>query len=121
MLRVLQINCQKASRSIISPKFVRALSTTRYSKSHEYVKIDGDIGTVGITDFAAAALGDIVFVDMPSVGTKFESGDTFGSVERLIYIYTCIYVYVSIYYVCIHIHINVCRYKYMHKYAYMYI
>mmetsp|Transcript_36207 Transcript_36207/g.34244 ORF Transcript_36207/g.34244 Transcript_36207/m.34244 type:complete len:151 (-) Transcript_36207:356-808(-) len=83
MLRVLQMNCQKASKSIISPKFVRALSTTKYSKSHEYVKIDGDIGTVGITDFAAAALGDIVFVDMPSVGTKFESGDTFGSVESV--------------------------------------
>lgn len=82
MLRIMQINCQKASRTLISPKFVKALSTTRYTKSHEYLKIDGDIGTVGITDFAAAALGDVVFVDLPSIGTKYEAGDTFGSVER---------------------------------------
>jgi hypothetical protein len=92
------MNCQKASRSIISPKFVKALSTTKYSPSHEYVKIDGDIGTVGITGFAAAALGDVVFVDLPSVGTVFTSGDTFGSVERLelelhiLYFYAWVYI-----------------------------
>ena len=56
---------------------------TRYSPSHEYVKIEGDIGTVGITQFAADALGDIVFVDLPSIGTKFSAGESFGSVESV--------------------------------------
>lgn len=45
--------------------------------------MDGDVGTVGITDFAAAALGDIVFVDLPSVGAKYGAGDSFGSVESV--------------------------------------
>lgn len=45
--------------------------------------MDGKIGTVGITDFAQAALGDIVFVDLPEVGETFEKGDSFGSVESV--------------------------------------
>lgn len=53
------------------------------STAHEYVKMDGKIGTVGITDFAQAALGDIVFVDLPEVGETFEKGDSFGSVESV--------------------------------------
>lgn len=53
------------------------------SPAHEYVKVDGKIGTVGITDFAQAALGDIVFVDLPEVGETFEKGDSFGSVESV--------------------------------------
>jgi glycine cleavage system H protein len=51
--------------------------------AHEYVKVDGKIGTIGITDFAQAALGDIVFVDLPEVGDEFEKGDSFGSVESV--------------------------------------
>ena len=51
--------------------------------AHEYVKVDGDIGTCGITDFAQAALGDIVFVDLPEVGDEFTKGDSFGSVESV--------------------------------------
>jgi len=51
--------------------------------AHEYVKVDGNVGTVGITDFAQAALGDIVFVDLPEVGDEFEKGDSFGSVESV--------------------------------------
>jgi glycine cleavage system H protein len=47
------------------------------------VKVDGEVGTVGITDFAQAALGDIVFVDLPEVGDEFEKGDSFGSVESV--------------------------------------
>lgn len=46
-------------------------------------QLDGDIGTVGITDHAAAALGDVVYVDLPSVGTKYGVGDSFGSVESV--------------------------------------
>ena len=51
--------------------------------AHEYGKVDGKIATVGITDFAQAALGDIVFVDLPEVGDEFEKGDSFGSVESV--------------------------------------
>ncbi len=51
--------------------------------AHEYVTVDGDIGTVGISNFAQAALGDIVFVDLPEVGDEFEKGDSFGSVESV--------------------------------------
>jgi glycine cleavage system H protein len=47
------------------------------------VKVDGKIGTCGITDFAQAALGDIVFVDLPDVGDTFSKGDAFGSVESV--------------------------------------
>lgn len=60
-----------------------AMSTTRYTISHEYVRMEGDIGTVGITKFAADALGDVVFVDLPSIGTNFTAGDSFGSVESV--------------------------------------
>lgn len=51
--------------------------------AHEYIKVDGKIGTCGITDFAQSALGDIVFVDLPEVGDDFEKGDSFGSVESV--------------------------------------
>jgi glycine cleavage system H protein len=56
---------------------------TKFASSHEYAKVDGDIATIGITDFAAAALGDIVYVELPSKGAKFNAGDTFGSVESV--------------------------------------
>jgi len=56
---------------------------TKYSKSHEYLIMDGDIGTVGITGHAADALGDVVYVDLPSVGDEFGAGDSFGSVESV--------------------------------------
>lgn len=51
--------------------------------AHEYCKVDGNIATCGITDFAQSALGDIVFVDLPEVGEEFEKGDSFGSVESV--------------------------------------
>lgn len=51
--------------------------------AHEYVKVEGTVGTCGITDFAQAALGDIVFVDLPDVGDEYEKGDSFGSVESV--------------------------------------
>ena len=50
---------------------------------HEYCKVDGNTGTVGITDYAQAALGDIVFVDLPEVGDECEKGEPFGSVESV--------------------------------------
>lgn len=59
------------------------LSTVKFSPSHEYIKIDGNTGIVGITQHAADALGDVVFVDLPSVGAKFSAGSSFGSVESV--------------------------------------
>jgi glycine cleavage system H protein len=53
------------------------------SIAHEYIHVEGKIGTIGISDFAQAALGDIVFVDLPEVGDEFERGDSFGSVESV--------------------------------------
>ena len=55
----------------------------RYTKEHEWVRVDGDIGTIGITDYAQEELGDIVYVDPPKVGTKLEQGKTAGSVESV--------------------------------------
>ena len=55
----------------------------RYAESPEWVKLDGDIATVGITDYAQHALGDIVYVDMPEVGDKVEAGEVFGAVESV--------------------------------------
>jgi glycine cleavage system H protein len=55
----------------------------RYTKDHEWVKPEGDIATVGITDHAQSELGDIVYVDLPKVGSKIEKGKTLGSVESV--------------------------------------
>lgn len=55
----------------------------KYSKEHEWVKVDGDIVTIGITDFAQSELGDIVFVELPEEGDELTSGDSFGSVESV--------------------------------------
>ncbi|HEY8181363.1 MAG TPA: glycine cleavage system protein GcvH [Thermoanaerobaculia bacterium] len=55
----------------------------RYAKSHEYVHVEGDIGTVGITDYAQKELGDVVFVELPQVGTQLEQGDELGSIESV--------------------------------------
>ena len=55
----------------------------RYSKDHEWVKVDGDVATVGITDYAQHALGDVVYVDMPRVGDKLGAHEAFGSVESV--------------------------------------
>lgn len=54
-----------------------------YTESHEWVRIDGDVATVGITDHAQTELGDVVYLDMPKVGTKLESKEVFGTVESV--------------------------------------
>ena len=61
--------------------FISICST--FHKAHEYVKVDGKIGTCGITDFAQSALGEIVYVALPEVGEKFSKGDSYGSVESV--------------------------------------
>jgi len=55
----------------------------RYTKEHEWVKLEGDIGVVGITDHAQHELGDIVYVDLPKVGATVEKGKSLGSVESV--------------------------------------
>lgn len=55
----------------------------RYADSHEWVKLEGDIATVGITDYAQHALGNIVYVDMPEVGDEVVAGEDFGAVESV--------------------------------------
>ncbi|MBR1427511.1 MAG: glycine cleavage system protein GcvH [Prevotella sp.] len=54
-----------------------------YSESHEYVKVDGDFGYVGITDYAQNALGNVVYVDMPDVDDEVTAGEEFGAVESV--------------------------------------
>lgn len=58
-------------------------STLKYSKEHEWVAIDGDTGTVGITDHAQGELGDIVFVELPEVGRIVKAGDVIGTIESV--------------------------------------
>ncbi len=55
----------------------------RYTKDHEWVRVEGDAGTIGITDHAQKELGDIVYVDLPKMGTRIEQGKTLGSVESV--------------------------------------
>lgn len=57
--------------------------TLKYTKDHEWIKIDGDIATVGITDFAQGELGDIVYVDITTVGETLSQNDIFGTVEAV--------------------------------------
>ena len=54
-----------------------------YSKDHEWVRVEGDVGTVGITDHAQDSLGDVVFVELPRVGDRFEAHESFGNVESV--------------------------------------
>ncbi|MBS5614035.1 MAG: glycine cleavage system protein GcvH, partial [Prevotella buccalis] len=54
-----------------------------YSESHEFVKVEGNIASIGITDYAQQALGNIVYVDLPDVDDEIEAGDDFGAVESV--------------------------------------
>lgn len=55
----------------------------KYTKEHEWTLVEGDVVTVGITDFAQSALGDIVFLEVPEVGSELKAGSTFGVVESI--------------------------------------
>jgi glycine cleavage system H protein len=55
----------------------------KYTKEHEWLKVDGSTGTIGITDYAQNSLGDIVFIELPKVGAEIAAGKTFGSVESV--------------------------------------
>jgi glycine cleavage system H protein len=55
----------------------------RYTKDHEWVKVDGSMGTIGITDYAQHELGDVVFVELPKVGAHLKAGESLGTVESV--------------------------------------
>ena len=55
----------------------------KYSKDHEWIRVSGDTGQVGITDYAQNQLGDVVYVELPEVGQTFGRGDQFGSIESV--------------------------------------
>lgn len=54
-----------------------------YSEDHEWLRVDGSRGTIGITDYAQGELGDVVYVELPKVGDEFKAGDNFGTVESV--------------------------------------
>ena len=59
------------------------MSTLRYTKDHEWIRVDGDEATIGVTDFAQNQLGDIVYVELPEIGRKVEKGKEAGVVESV--------------------------------------
>jgi glycine cleavage system H protein len=61
----------------------KVLEGLYYSESHEFVRVEGDFGFVGITDYAQHALGNVVYVDMPDVDDEVEAGEEFGAVESV--------------------------------------
>jgi glycine cleavage system H protein len=61
----------------------KALEGYYYTEKHEWVKVDGDVALIGITDFAQNALGDIVFIDLPKVGKKINQKDSLGTIESV--------------------------------------
>jgi glycine cleavage system H protein len=60
---------------------VTDLTSLKYTAEHEWVALDGDVATIGITDYAADKLGDVVFVDLPGAGTAVTAGDVCGEIE----------------------------------------
>ena len=55
----------------------------KYSKDHEWIELDGDTGRVGITDYAQRQLGDVVYIELPEVGTRLKAGQSFGTIESV--------------------------------------
>ena len=58
-------------------------SNLRYTKEHEWIKLDGNVATIGITDYAQKELGDIVYIEVESIGKPLKAGDVFGTVEAV--------------------------------------
>ena len=59
------------------------MADTRYSEEHEWIRVEGDVGTIGITQYAQEQLGDVVFVDVPQVGRKIAKGESVAVVESV--------------------------------------
>lgn len=62
---------------------VKVPEELKYTEEHEWVKIEGNIGTIGITDYAQSELGDLTYVELPQVGDEFSKGDSVGGVESM--------------------------------------
>lgn len=62
---------------------MKILENLKYAKNHEWIKVEGDEALIGISDFAQHELGDIVFIDIPTVGETLDKNETFGSVEAV--------------------------------------
>jgi glycine cleavage system H protein len=58
-------------------------SDLKYTKEHEWIRVDGNTGTIGITDFAQQQLGDVVYVELPDVGSTMTAGQVFGTIESV--------------------------------------
>ncbi len=67
----------------MSDKQLNYAADRKYAQSHEWVKMEGDLAVVGVSDYAQDQLGDVVFVELPSVGTSVEAGKAFGVVESV--------------------------------------
>ena len=72
-----------ARRGVAAMPAARRFATTYFTDDHEWVSVDGGVATIGITEHAQEALGDIVYVELPDTGASFKSGDAFGSVESV--------------------------------------
>lgn len=70
-------------------------SEFKYSKEHEWVKVEGNTATIGITEYAQGELGDIVFVELPDVDDEINEGDTFGSVESVKQYLNCMHLFLG--------------------------
>jgi glycine cleavage system H protein len=55
----------------------------RYTKEHEWIRVEGSIGTIGITDYAQGELGDVVYVELPKMGAQLKAGESFGTIESV--------------------------------------
>ena len=78
----LRPSCRLALRRTLAVK-ERACFSTYFTSSHEWVAVEDGVGTVGISDFAQRALGDVVYVELPEVGDTFDAEEAFGSVESV--------------------------------------
>ncbi|KAJ1959811.1 glycine cleavage system H-protein subunit [Dipsacomyces acuminosporus] len=74
---------QRVALNRTIPSLARFYATKKYTASHEWIEIDNGVGTVGITDYAQSSLGDIVYAEVPEVGTVVELDDTVGVVESV--------------------------------------
>ncbi|DBA73120.1 hypothetical protein WJX79_005463 [Trebouxia sp. C0005] len=76
-------NAQPQFLQVFSQNFASVAKDLVYQDSHEWAKVDGDTATVGISDFAQAELGDIVYVELPEVGSEVKKGEQFGVIESV--------------------------------------
>lgn len=67
----------------MTDKNISYAADRKYTESHEWVKMEGDLAVIGVSDYAQDQLGDVVFVELPSVGTTIEAGKAFGVVESV--------------------------------------